>query len=229
MPQSPSLTTFIVGERLPWPDGSAAGEAALPCDPAIVYQAGFAKKCALRRISALGAIVRGELSNAPEQVVALELETGQRPAGTIAWQDRDETGICFNEPVNLLALITRKLVSQPVERRAVPRVELRCDAWIKDGEEFAAATLRNISARGLQLEGDPLPAAGATISLFVEGLNIPAGEIVWRKDNLAGVELQHDLSWASIIPWIRALSRSDLQSGPPISATGHALEVRPSA
>lgn len=214
MSQLPSLTTFVVGERLPWPDGSAVAEEARPYDPAIVYQAGFAKKCALRRISALGAIVRGELANTPEQPVALELETGQRPSGTIAWQDGGETGICFNEPVNLVALITRKLVSQPVERRAVPRVEVRCDAWIKDGDEFAAATLRNISARGLQLEGDPLPAAGATISLFVEGLNIPAGEIVWRKDNLAGVELQHDLSWSTIIPWIRSLVRAELPSPP---------------
>jgi hypothetical protein len=224
MSQSPSLTTFVVGERLPWPDGFAAGDEARSYDPAIVYQTGFAKKCALRRISALGAIVRGELTNSPEQHVALELETGQRPPGTIAWQEGNETGIRFKEPVNLLALITRKLVSQPAERRALPRVELRCDAWIKDGDEFAGAVLRNISARGLQLQGDSLPAAGATISLFVEGLNIPAGEVVWRKDDLAGVELQHDLSWVSIIPWIRALVRLDPQSVP-ISATA---EVRPS-
>jgi len=55
MSQAPSLTTFVVGERLPWPDGSAVGEDARAFDPAIVYQAGFAKKCSLRRISALGA------------------------------------------------------------------------------------------------------------------------------------------------------------------------------
>jgi len=215
MSQSPSLTTFVVGERLPWPDLWAVGEDAHGYDPAIVYQAGFAKKCALRRISALGAIVRGELGSASDPGVALELETGQRPASTIAWQENGESGICFKEPVNLLALITRKLVSQPVERRAVPRVELRCDAWIKDGPEFATAILRNISARGLQLEGEPLPPAGATISLFVEGLNIPAGEIVWRKGNLAGVELQYDLSWTAIIPWLRTLIRADRQSAPP--------------
>jgi hypothetical protein len=211
MSQTPSLTTFVVGEKLPWPECSAVGNETLPYDLAVVYEAGFAKKCVLRKISSLGAIVRGELADVPDQSVTLELETGQRPSGTIAWQDGSEAGICFKEPVNLLALITRKLVSQPVERRAMPRVELRCDAWIKDGPEFAAATLRNISARGLQLEGETLPAAGATISLFVEGLNIPAGQIVWRKDKLAGVELQHDLSWASIIPWIRALVRSEPQ------------------
>ena len=143
-----------------------------------------------------------------DERAAPEGENGGDGAGK---QEGGEAGICFNGPVNLLALITRKLVSQPAERRAIPRVELRCEAWIKDGEQFAAATLRNISARGLMLEGESLPAAGATISLFVEGLNIPAGEVRWRKDNLAGVELQHDLGWAFIMPWIRALVRSQPQ------------------
>ena len=211
MSQSPSRTTFVVGERLPWPEESAVGEEALPYDSAVVYEAGLARQCSLRKLSALGALVRGELAHTPDQGVTLELETGQRPPGTIAWQDGGEAGIRFNGPVNLLALITRKLVSQPAERRAIPRVELRCEAWIKDGEQFAAAILRNISARGLMLEGESLPPAGATISLFVEGLNIPAGEVRWRKDNLAGVELQHDLGWAFIMPWIRALVRSQPQ------------------
>jgi len=211
MSQPPSLTTFVIGDRLPWPEQSVVDNESRPYDPAVVYEAGFAKKCKLRKISALGAIVRGDLDNTPEQCVALELQTGQRPPGTIAWQEAGESGICFKEPLNVLALITRNLVSQPAERRAIPRVELRCDAWIKDGEQFAAASLRNLSSRGLQLEGEALPPAGSTITLFVEGLNIPAGEVVWRKDNLAGVELQHDLSWAFIIPWLRALVRAQPQ------------------
>jgi hypothetical protein len=39
--------------------------------------------------------------------------------------------------------------------------------------------------------------------VFVEGLNIPAGEVVWRGGNLAGIELFEELSWTSIIPWVR--------------------------
>jgi hypothetical protein len=68
--------------------------------------------------------------------------------------------------------------------------------------------LRNISARGLQIEGDDLPARGTFTSIFVEGLNIPPGEVVWVKGNLAGIELLDDLSWTSIIPWIREVGRA---------------------
>jgi hypothetical protein len=41
--------------------------------------------------------------------------------------------------------------------------------------------------------------------VFVEGLNMPAGEVVWRQDNLAGIEIFEELSWTSIIPWVRAI------------------------
>ena len=104
----------------------------------------------------------------------------------------------------MVALINRNLVSQPIDRRSMPRVEIRCGAFVKCGASFLPATLRNISARGLQLEADGLPASGSFVSVFVEGLNVPPGEVVWAKANLAGIELFEDMSWSSIMPWIRS-------------------------
>jgi hypothetical protein len=85
----------------------------------------------------------------------------------------------------------------------MPRLEVRCLAHIKCGENFWPAMLRNISSGGLQLEGSEMPSVGAYVSLFVEGLNIPAGEVLWSKGELIGVELLEELSWTSIIPWVR--------------------------
>ena len=64
--------------------------------------------------------------------------------------------------------------------------------------------MRNISGGGLQIEGDELPPCGTYVSVFVEGLNVPPGEVVWRRSNLAGIEVIDELSWTSIIPWIKA-------------------------
>jgi hypothetical protein len=47
--------------------------------------------------------------------------------------------------------------------------------------------------------------------VFVEGLVVPAGEIVWRKDKLAGIELFEELSWTSIVPWLREMMRKGTQ------------------
>ena len=207
MSEAPSATTFVMGARLPWPDDAPAIDDKGPFDPVIVHGAGSRRNCSVRRISSLGATLRGEVVKAPGDDVAVELASGQRPAATVEWVSGGETGVRFEEPVDVIALINRELVSQPVERRAMPRVEIRCGAYLKCGGDVAPVVVRHISAHGLQLEGEALPSAGTFVSVLIEGLNIPAGEVAWRKADLAGIALLDDLSWSSIMPWIRDLVR----------------------
>lgn len=207
MTDAASVTTFVMEERLPWPDDGPATGLDGPFDAGVIHDGGQRRNCTIRKISALGATLRGDMKKAPGDEIALELATGQRPAATIDWVSGGETGIRFKQPVDMLALINRQLISQPTERRAMPRVELRCGLHVKWGGELAPAVMRNISARGLQIEGAALPPHGTFVSLFTEGLIIPPGEVVWQKGDLAGIELLEDLSWTSIIPWIREVGR----------------------
>jgi hypothetical protein len=207
MSEAPSATTFVMGSRLPWPDDAPAIDDKGPFDPAIVHDFGSRQHCSVRKISSLGATLRGEIKKTPGDDVAVELASGQRPAAMVEWVSGGETGVRFEEPIDVLALINRELVSQPVERRAMPRVEIRCGAYLKCGGDIVPVIVRNISARGLQIESEELPPAGTFVSVLVEGLNIPAGEVAWRKADLAGVALLDDLSWSSIMPWIRGLVR----------------------
>lgn len=207
MTEPSSVTTFVVGDRLPWPDDASTPQELGPLDAGVIYDSGERHECSIRRISALGATLRGELAKAPGQEIAIELATGQRPVGTVDWVKAGETGIRFSQPVDLLALINRKLVDQPVERRTMPRVEIRCSLYLKFGASFSTATTRNISARGLQIEGEELPPQGTYVSVFMEGLNVPPGEVIWCKGSIAGIELLEELSWSSIMPWIRNVVR----------------------
>ena len=202
-----SVTTFVVGDRLPWPDDSPGPDANGPFDAGAIHHSGARQECSIRKISSLGVTLRSDLTLAPGDQVAIELGNGQRAAGTVTWVGRGDLGVSFDDPVDVLPLLNRQLVSQPVERRSMPRVEIRCAVHIKFAEKLLPATMRNISARGLQIEGEELPPCGTYISVFVEGLNVAPGEVVWRKGNLAGIEVFEELSWTSIIPWIKSAVR----------------------
>jgi hypothetical protein len=202
-----SVTTVVVGDRLPWPDDPSSTTTNGPFDESGIYHSGIRHQCEIRKISALGATVASDLVPALGDRVLIELATGQRPAGKIAWSDGRELGVRFDDSIDVIALLNRKLVSQTPERRTMPRLEVRCLAHIKCGENFSPAMLRNISSGGLQLEGSEMPAAGAYVSIFVEGINIPSGEVIWSKGELIGVELLEELSWTSIIPWVRSTVR----------------------
>lgn len=205
---APSVTTVVVGDHLPWPEDRSAARAEGPFDVAAIYQAGVRQECFIRKISALGVTIGSDLVPALGERVSVEIATGQRPAGKIAWTGRNELGVRFDDCIDIIALLNRKLVSQTPDRRTMPRLELRCLAHIKCGGNFWPAMLRNISTGGLQLEGEQLPAAGTYAAVVVDGLNIPAGEVVWKRGNIAGVELLEELSWTSIIPWVRRIVRN---------------------
>ena len=167
MAEAQSVTTFVMAAQLPWPDDAPAADALGALDPvALVRRGPAARRARSGTISPLGTTrARRRSTQVPGDEVAIELATGQRPAGTIDWVAGGEAGIRFKQPIDMLALLNRKLVSQPGERRTMPRVELRCPVGIKWGGSLAAATLRNISARGLQVEGDGLPPRDTFVSL----------------------------------------------------------------
>jgi hypothetical protein len=206
-----SVTTVVVGERLPWPDDVVASGKQGPFDESVIYHSGVGHQCEIRKISALGATVASDLTPALGERVLIELATGQRPAGKIAWTDRGELGVRFDDSIDVIALLNRKLVSQTPERRTMPRLEVRCLAHVKSGENFCPAMLRNISSGGLQLEGKDMPRTGAYVSTFVEGLNMPSGEVIWSKGELIGIELLEELRWTSIIPWVRNTIRKAVE------------------
>jgi hypothetical protein len=194
-----------MGDRLPWPDDLCSDDDKGPFDSGAITILGSRQACSIRKISTLGATVSSNVSPALGESVSVELPSGQRAAGRIAWTGKGELGVRFDESIDVIALLNRKLVSQTRERRTMPRLEVRASVHVKCGGQFWPAMLRNISARGLQIEAGELPAIGAYISVLVEGMNIPSGELVWKRGRLAGIELLEELSWTSIIPWVRRM------------------------
>lgn len=204
----PSQTAYVLEPALPW-DAAVRAEDGSDLESVALFEGGYRRDCLLRNVSPLGATVTGELGLAPGAEVSLELPTGQRPKATAEWVDGGDTGLKFEQPVSVIPLINRQLLSQPVERRKVPRVEIRARAWVESDGEFVEAALRNISSHGLQVEASGLPDVGTTVRVFLEGLNVPPAKLMWKDGDVAGLELAGELPWAATIQWIRELARSN--------------------
>ena len=208
MALSAAATTFILADRLPWPDDAPLPPGKGDLEAAAVYAGGTRRECSIRNISRLGVTICAELRNEPGEAMAIELGIGRR-AGSLAWVQGGEAGIAFNEPIDVMGLINRQLISQPAERRKMPRVEVNIPIHLRYRGLPEPVTLRNISAGGLQVEGGELPPQGTLVSVLIEDLVVPAGEVVWSRKGLAGIELFEELRWTSIVPWIRETMRRD--------------------
>ena len=122
MAEAPSVTTFVVGDRLPWPDDASVAALKGPFDKGALHHGGSRRECSIRKVSSLGVMVGVDMNPALGERVAVELATGQRPAGRVAWTGRQELGIRFEDPIDVVALLNRALVSQARERRTMPRI-----------------------------------------------------------------------------------------------------------
>ena len=106
-----------MGARLPWPDDAPAMAENGPFEAGVIHDSGSRQDCSIRRISSLGATLRGKIMKSAGDDISVELATGHRHAATIDWAEGGEAGIRFHQPIDVLALINRKLVSQSAERR----------------------------------------------------------------------------------------------------------------
>jgi hypothetical protein len=203
-----AATTFVIGDRLPWPDDGLRARQAGGFDNATLIVGGERAPCDVLKVSAMGATLRADVAAIPGAPVAVEFDRGRRCPALVDWARGGHIGVRFGNPIDILALINRNLVAQPVERRAMPRIELRSAVHLKWGEHLAPAVTRNVSARGMQVEGEDLPDIGTYTNLYVDGLAMPPCEVVWRQSTLAGVEFFEELSWSSLIPWVRERLRS---------------------
>jgi hypothetical protein len=93
MTERSSVTTFVMEDRLPWPDETDAPGLDGPLDASVIHDSGVRLDCSIRRISALGATLRGPQLSAPGHVLAIELVTGHRPAAVVDWVAGGEAGI----------------------------------------------------------------------------------------------------------------------------------------
>src|SRR6185295_11402855 len=132
MADAPSVTVVVMGDHLPWPEDVPVPETG-PFDPAAIHHGGTRRDCVIRRISSLGATLGIDLSPTLGDRAAVELATGQRPAGKVAWTSRRQVGVRFDDSIDVIALLNRKLVSQDRERRTMPRVEIRAPVQVKSG------------------------------------------------------------------------------------------------
>lgn len=211
MADSAPATTYVVDAPLPWPDRDALELTHGAFEPAAIVGGSGRRECRVRKIAAQGATISGAASStAPGDEMSLELGTGQRHQCTVEWAKGGEVGLKFGKPIDIIALINRNLVAQPVERRRMPRVELRWPVHIKWSENLVPATIRNISSSGIQVEGQQLPPPDTLASIYVDGLALPSAEVVWRQDGTAGFEFFEEVSWASLIAWVRDTSRQSL-------------------
>ena len=174
--------------------------------------------CSIRKISAGGAVLHVDQDVAPGERLELELMTGEQLSGTIAWRRGGEVGLRFDAPVDVFAIIAQDIVSQPGERRRMPRVETICSALLETAAGTELVTTRDISQGGVKIDVPFALVAEERILITVDGLRPIEGVVRWSRDNVAGIAFLPELRWQELMLWLKG--RRTAAPAAPMSAPG---------
>lgn len=189
------------------PPAQAADEAAdgAALRPGALMSGSIRQTCAVRKLSAAGAVLHVDHPTFLGERMELELTGGERHEGTIAWRRGAELGLRFDAQADVYAMIAQDIVGQEGERRRMPRVELACPALLETEAGTILASTRDISQGGLKLDV-PFPLeARAKVVVTPEGFRPVEGVVRWSEGRVAGIAFVPELRWQEVMLWLKEM------------------------
>ena len=194
-------TLFSLAEELP--AGDDDGEDRNDLQPGSLTRGSLKEICFLRKITPLGAVLEVQSKHRLGERLDLTLMTGERLAGTVTWTTDDELGLRFDDTADIFALIARNLVRQPGDARRMPRIEIRCQAWLEAGSRRDRVILRNLSDGGARIDTRLPLVVHEQVVLHPDGFRPIEAEVRWVDGGAVGLAFSPAVPWQELMPWLR--------------------------
>ena len=171
--------------------------------PGALTSGSVRRACSIRKISAGGAILHCDHDVEIGERLELELMNGEHLAGRVVWRRGGEVGLSFDSQIDVFAIIAQDIVSQPGERRRMPRVELVCSALLDVDGRTQPVTTRDVSQGGVKLDVPFALAAEQKVTVTLEGLRPVEGVVRWSAGTLVGIAFLPELRWQELMLWLK--------------------------
>lgn len=211
-------TIYSLSGEVPAAETSEEDEAESVLRPGALIAGSVRRACAVRKLSAGGAILHCDHDVEIGERLELELVNGEQLAGQVAWRRGGEVGLSFDTQVDVFAFIAQDIVSQPGERRRMPRVELVCSALLEAEGWTELVTSRDVSQGGVKLDVPFALKPELRVTVTLEGLRPVQGVVRWTQGRLAGIAFLPELSWQELMLWLKERRRNSFaQAGAPFA------------
>jgi hypothetical protein len=157
--------------------------------------------CLVKNISAGGALIRAYCRLQPDLELRIELKEQQPISGKVNWVKGTDAGITFDERVDVVELLKS---NGDGPRPRMPRVEVRCVVFVREGATTNRAALLNISQGGLSLDSDNRLTVGSDVTVSLPGLAPQAAVVRWSEGSRYGISFNTVLPLAGLTEWLQA-------------------------
>jgi hypothetical protein len=157
--------------------------------------------CLIRNISGGGMMIRAYSPIQAGTRLSIELKQGEPISGEALWAKDGLVGINFDKRIDVLSLIAP---ADDGPRPRMPRIEVSCTCWVREGADVRRAKAVNVSQGGICIESPAEPTAHAEVIVSLLGLSPIPGVVRWRDENYCGIAFNRVLSLSDLVGWLQA-------------------------
>jgi hypothetical protein len=157
--------------------------------------------CLIRNLSAGGMMIRAYTDIEPGTPVTIELKQGEPVSGKALWAKDGLVGVHFDEPIDVIELLAP---AGDGPRPRMPRIEVSCTAFVREGAHVRRTKTLNISQGGIGVESPAELTVDAEVIVSLLGMSPIPGVVRWRDGNSYGVSFNRVMALSDLVAWIRA-------------------------
>jgi hypothetical protein len=159
--------------------------------------------CLVKNISAGGALIRAYSDLEEGAALAIELKQEQPVSGSVTWVRGSDAGITFDDRIDVIELL-KSAGDGP--RPRMPRMEVSCVCFVREGAIVHRSLLHNISQGGVSVETPNSLSIGGDVTVSLPGLPPQGATVRWKDDNRYGVSFNTVLPLAGLVAWLQERS-----------------------
>jgi hypothetical protein len=156
--------------------------------------------CLIKNVSSGGMLIRAYSPIAEGARLSVELKQGEPVNGTAQWIKDGSIGVSFDTPIDVLSLVSTAMDGP---RPRMPRIEICCTAWVREGAAVHRTQAVNISQGGLRIETAAQLPIGAEVIVTLNGLAPEPAVVRWKDEDGYGIAFNRVLSLAQLVAWLQ--------------------------
>lgn len=156
--------------------------------------------CLIKNISAGGMLIRAYCPLQLGVEVSVELKQGDPVTGTVRWVRDGFAGVEFETPIDVIELLS---LSAEGPRPRMPRVEVGCTGWVREGAISHRCRALNISQGGIKVQSRAEIAIGAEVTVSLFGLQPCTGRIRWHDGGCYGITFNRLLPLPALVAFLQ--------------------------
>jgi hypothetical protein len=155
--------------------------------------------CLIKNISAGGMMIRAYCTIPAGTRLSVELKCGETVDGTALWTKGETVGVEFDKPVDVVELLA---TSMEGPRPRMPRIEIDCVVWIRDGADVHRVSACDVSQGGVKVATELDLPIGGDVMVTLPGLAPVAGVVRWRHSGTCGLTFNKVLPLPLLVGWL---------------------------